>query len=436
MKAIILAGGKGTRMQPLTYTRPKALLPLAGKPVVQHLVDAIVALRGEGVTVDEVIIVTNYLEEKIKEFFATQDFGVKITFAHQAQPLGTGDAVKAAGRMSEPFIVVNGDETYDPRTFADAVHAFERTGALGVVGTAEVEHPELYAVIDADADGRLLRLLEKPKVPMKGAANAGVYVFAPEIFDHLAQLKPSPRGEYELTDAIVAMSAATRRVFCFATTGWRTVSVLWDMLDVNAAKLAELAKSRGTNVIIGKDVEMKPGVVIEGNVFIGDGSVIGPNCYIRGDTSIGRNCRVGNGVEIKNSIIMDGSNVPHLSYVGDSVIGSHCNLGAGTLCANLRHDGRGVKVMVKGEVVDSGRRKLGFFMADWTKTGVNTSIYPGMVLGPFAWTAPSAVVDRNLEPFTMLERDGSKTRIDKEKLEGAVKDEPGRRMLESAYGAL
>jgi bifunctional UDP-N-acetylglucosamine pyrophosphorylase/glucosamine-1-phosphate N-acetyltransferase len=450
MKAVILAGGKGTRMLPLTYTKPKALLPLANRPIVQHLVDDLLALPEECAEIDEIIIVTNYLEEKIREYFAAADYEgrdvVKITIVHQAQPLGTGDALKAvAGMLKEDFILINGDETFGREDIIAAIDAFKARQAKAVIAASAVEKPGLYGVLVTDADGRLQRIAEKTAAPEGALVNAGMYVLSPDIFGYVAKLKPSPRGEYELTDALTAMAEQTNAVYVRKVDGWFSVSMLWDLLEANARKLRERVEAEGARAkpsadgkgkyVVGANVVIKSGVVIEGNVIIGEGSVIGPNCYIRGDTAIGRNCHVGNGCEVKNCIIMDNSNVPHLSYVGDSVIGSNCNLGAGTLCANLRHDGRGVKVMVKGEVVDSGRRKLGFFMADYTKTGVNTSIYPGMVLGPFAWTAPSTVVDRNLEPFTMLGPDG-KTKIPKEKVIATAKEDKDRIILEKLYEGL
>ncbi|MCX6820603.1 MAG: sugar phosphate nucleotidyltransferase [Candidatus Aenigmarchaeota archaeon] len=447
MKAVILAGGKGTRMLPLTYTRPKALLPLANRPIMQHLVDALLGLPEECAEIDEIIIVTNYLEECIRDYFAAADYEgrdvVKISFVHQAEPLGTGDALKAvAGMLKDDFILINGDETFGRGDIMTVVDAFKARQAKAVIAAASMEKPGLYGVLVADADGRLRRIIEKGAASDGSLVSAGMYVLSPDIFSYVARLTPSLRGEYELTDALTAMAEQTNAVFVRKVDGWFSVSMLWDLLEANTRKLRERIEAEGARAmpsadgkgkyVLGANVVIKSGVVIEGNVIIGDGSVIGPNCYIRGDTSIGRNCHVGNGCEIKNSIVMDDSKVPHLSYVGDSVIGEHCNLGAGTVVGNLRHDNRGVKVQVKDEVVDSGMRKLGFFMADYTKTGVNTSIYPGMTLGPFAWTAPSAVVDRNLEPFMMIGPKG-KTRIAKEKIGDVAKEEADRKFLEKVY---
>jgi len=447
MKAIILAGGKGTRMLPLTYTKPKVLLPVANKPILQHQIDDLMSLRKDGIIIDEIVIVTNYLEDKIKQFiarqFANSTTDVKITFAHQDKPLGTGDAVKAASFVKENFILLNGDEIFTRQTYIDVIRMFEQKSALGVVGGFPVENPEAYGVLETDANGRLERLVEKPQQPKTNIVNAGIYVFSPQIFDYVAQIQPSPRGEYEFTDAIIRMAAQTQRVFVAKISSWQTVSMLWDLLDVNKTKTEERIEREGSvniggsenNVIIGKGVKIKPGVRIEGDVIIGDGAVLGPDCYIRGTTAIGSGCKIGRGVEIKNSIIMQNSKIPHLSYVADSIIGENCNLGAGTTTANLRHDNKGVKVFVRDKVVDSEQRKVGAFIGDWTKTGVGTVIYPGRILGPFSWTAPREVVDCNIEPFVLLSNKG-KQRIQKEKIKPATKNSEDVPFLEQLYEQL
>jgi bifunctional UDP-N-acetylglucosamine pyrophosphorylase/glucosamine-1-phosphate N-acetyltransferase len=121
--------------------------------------------------------------------------------------------------------------------------------------------------------------------------------------------------------------------------------------------------------------------------------------------------------------------------VGDTIIGENCNLGAGSITANLRHDYKDVKVLVKGKVTSSSRLKIGAFIADWTKTGIGTMIYPGMIMGPFTWTAPNETVDCNIEPFTMLGSVG-KSKIAKEKIGDVVKDEENKIFLWRLYEEL
>jgi acetyltransferase-like isoleucine patch superfamily enzyme len=177
----------------------------------------------------------------------------------------------------------------------------------------------------------------------------------------------------------------------------------WDLLRANEECLSHLATSNihgevhGSVVIEGHLVlaagsRVLPGVFIEGNVVVGAGCKIGPNCYLRGATSIGDHCHVGQSVEIKNSILLHGSHVGHLSYVGDSVLGAGVNFGAGTMTSNLRHDGANHRAMAGGQLVDTGRRKFGCIVGDGVHTGINTSIYPGRQLWPGSSTLPGEVV--------------------------------------------
>ena len=147
---------------------------------------------------------------------------------------------------------------------------------------------------------------------------------------------------------------------------------------------------------VGPGTRILPGVVIEGDVVIGAGCKVGPNCYVRGSTSVGNGCHVGQAVELKNSVLLDKTNVGHLSYVGDSVLGEKVNFGAGTMISNLRHDGRPHRSMVAGELIDTGRRKFGAIIGDGVHTGIHTSIYPGRKIWPGLTTRPADIVDRDL----------------------------------------
>jgi len=147
---------------------------------------------------------------------------------------------------------------------------------------------------------------------------------------------------------------------------------------------------------VGKGSVVRPGVYIEGPVMIGEGCTVGPNCYLRPGTVLGRGCKVGQGCEIKNSILMDSAAVPHLSYVGDSVVGEKANLGCGTVTANFRHDGKNHRSRVKDELIDTGRRKLGAIIGDGVHTGIHTSIYPGRKLWPQTSTLPGEIVREDL----------------------------------------
>jgi bifunctional UDP-N-acetylglucosamine pyrophosphorylase/glucosamine-1-phosphate N-acetyltransferase len=144
------------------------------------------------------------------------------------------------------------------------------------------------------------------------------------------------------------------------------------------------------------------GSYIEGPAIIGDDCKIGPNCYIRPYTSIGSGCHIGNACEIKNSIIMDDSNVPHNSYVGDSVIGQNCNLGAGSKVANLRLDKKNIKVVLNGKKIDTKRRKLGVIIGDNVQTGINSMMNVGTMIGNDVFIGPGTVVSGEIKPNTKI----------------------------------
>jgi NDP-sugar pyrophosphorylase family protein len=178
----------------------------------------------------------------------------------------------------------------------------------------------------------------------------------------------------------------------------------WDLLRVNEMVLRDLSEGRiegeispaatveGT-LVLGRGSKILPGVYIEGTVVIGADCKIGPNCYLRGSTSIGDRCRIGQAVEIKNSIVMDGTSIGHLSYCGDSVVGTKVNFGAGTITANFRHDGNTHRSRVGESLRDTGRRKFGTIVGDGVHTGIHTSIYPGRKLWPRVCTLPGDVVN-------------------------------------------
>lgn len=182
----------------------------------------------------------------------------------------------------------------------------------------------------------------------------------------------------------------------------------WDLLRANESYVGSLSDDAIAGDIheqavvegslrLGAGSRILPGVYLEGNVVIGENCKIGPNCYIRGNTSIGDKCHIGQSVEVKNSIILSRTNVGHLSYVGDSILGADANLGAGTITSNFRHDGGNHRTMVNGTLVDTGRRKFGTIIGDRVHTGINTSIYPGRKLYAGTSTLPGEVVDHDVQ---------------------------------------
>ncbi len=414
MKAVILAAGKGERLRPLTDTKPKHIIPVGGAPLLEW------PLRGLAeVGINEALIVTHYMEDQIKAQLGDGSrLGISISYARQDEMKGTADAfaVGEAFVGDDEFIGFYGDgfiavESF--KTVLDAHGAGETT--LGVI---HVNDPSSLAAVELDGD-RVTRLVEKPPKgeSPSNLANTGIYVFTPDIFDHIRDTGLSSRGEYEVTDSIGSLieSGANVKAAILPPKGWMDVGQPWDLLEANARALNGLAASVSGAVEddasihglvhIEKGARIRSGAYIEGPVYIGLGSDIGPNCYIRPCTSIGAGVRIGNACEVKNSIVMDGSHIAHLSYVGDSVIGEGCNFGAGTITANIRFDKKNVKMNIKGRSVDSGCRKLGAVVGDNAQTGINVSLLPGVKIGSGAWVAPGLVVDEDVPSGYFLKSD-------------------------------
>ena len=213
-------------------------------------------------------------------------------------------------------------------------------------------------------------------------------------------------GTLSLADGIVLLTRKAGSRDLRATQSFAIVYA-WDLLRANVEAMTSrkhYVQESGAHASlyvdgrlqVGKGTTILPGVVIEGDVIIGDHCKVGPNCYIRGSTSIGDKCHVGQAVEIKNSILLPGTNVGHLSYLGDSILGEKVNCGAGTITSNLRHAGGAHRSPVGGRMVDTGRRKLGAIVGDGVHTGIHTSLYPGRKLWPKTSTLPSAIVDKDI----------------------------------------
>ncbi|MFB6128742.1 MAG: bifunctional sugar-1-phosphate nucleotidylyltransferase/acetyltransferase [Halorhabdus sp.] len=392
MQTVILAAGRGTRMGPLTESTPKPMLPVAGRPLVAHVADAAV---DAGAT--ELVVVVGYEAEAVRSFFGETYRGVPVTFAVQDEQAGTADAVRAARpELDGAFAVLNGDNLYDP---AGIERLFDSAPSLA---TYEVADPSNYGVVSV-TDGVVTDIVEKPTDPPTSLANTGAYAF-PEAALEWLDVPESERGEYEITD-VVARVIDDHAVTPVALSRWRDVGRPWELLEANETLLAEIerdvrgtvsddAELRGT-VVVEDGATIEPGVVIEGPVYVDAGASVGPNAYVRGATYLGPDVHLGNSVEIKNSVIRRGTSVPHLSYVGDSVLGRDVNFGAGTNVANLRHDGDEVRLTVKGDRVSTRRRKLGVVAGDGVKTGINTSLEPGVTLSGGARTEPGERVRRD-----------------------------------------
>lgn len=396
MKAIIMAAGKSTRTYPLTLTRPKPLLPVANRTILEHQLSALEDL------VDGVVIVVGYRHEMIRARIGGQFGRLPIEYVEQFEPMGTGHAILlCAERTTGSFLAMNGDDLYAERDLERLAKVEQ--GALAKT----VEDPRLYGIYEITPENRVVRLVEKPRTVFSNLANIGAYKFTPAVFEVLRKTPLSERGEIEITTAIQILATRSDFRVVEAQGYWLPIGYPWHLLDANAYLLENhfQPENHGETgpgvfvsgpVAIGSGTRLLPGTVVEGPVCIGRDCLIGPNCWIRPGTAIGNRCRVGQASEIKNSILMDEAKAPHQNYVGDSILGEGVNLGCGTVTANVRHDDQHHGSVINGVLVDTGRRKLGAVFGDHVHTGINTSVYPGRKLWPYTMTRPGEIVERDI----------------------------------------
>jgi len=333
MKGIILHGGHGTRLRPLTHTGPKQLIPVANKPISQYVLED---LRNSGIR-DIAIILGDVLPEKVKAHYENgSKFGVNITYICQEKPAGIAQAVSLAEDFigDSSFVVYLGDNLLKGG-ISKCVQEFRRKNYDAIILLCEVENPHKFGVAEFDKNGNLVKLIEKPKKPPSNYALTGIYFFKPTVFRMIKKLKPSWRGELEITEAIQLLMDAGYKVGHRIVEGWwKDTGTVEDIIEANILMLDELEpKIEGTvednasiqgRVYIGKNAYVKKGALIRGPAIIGENTTI-EEVYIGPYTSIGNNANIKKG-EIENSIIMDDCTIEINTKIVDSIIGANSEI--------------------------------------------------------------------------------------------------------------
>lgn len=407
MKAFILAAGEGTRMRPLTANIPKPLLPVAGKPFLMHTLESLRENKIEDIT-----ILIGWRGRRVREYLGDgSELGLKISYEEQERRLGTAHAIGLAKKhVGDTFLCVNGDVVLTPKSIKGFLSFWKKKKGT-TVALAKVADSSNLGVVEVEEDV-IKGIEEKPKWPKSNLINAGMYVFDKNIFKLIEKTPKSKRGEYEITDTLQMLMEKEEVHGHVLAEEWIDVGRPWDLLRANQILLKDIPSENNgeiqksvvieNNVQIGKGAVVKNGSYITGPTIIGRNCEIGPNCLIRPSTYIGEGCKVGSASEVKNSIVMDGSNVPHHNYVGDTVIGERCNLGSGTKIANLRLDEKNIEVSFKGQRIDTGLRKLGAIIGDDVKTGINVSIDVGAIIGENTFIGPGALAKGVIAPNSKI----------------------------------
>lgn len=332
MKGLILSGGKGTRMRPLTFTRAKQLIPIANKPNLFYGIEDVV---GAGVSEIGIIISPDTGDEVKAAAGDGRRWGVRITYIMQHEPRGLAHAVLTARDFlgDDAFVMYLGDNILSGG-IGHLVEEYQRGGAAAIVLLTPVPNPQQFGVAELNESGQVVRLVEKPKEPKSDLALVGVYLFGPQIHGIIDGLEPSWRGEYEITDAIQGLLDSGQGVIAHQVRGWwKDTGRPEDLLDANRLVLSHIAADLQGEIV---DSQVTGEVVIEPGARINRSTVRGPahiaadavieDSYVGPYTSIGRGTAV-HGSEVEYSIVLDGSEIRDLPTLLDaSVIGQEVQL--------------------------------------------------------------------------------------------------------------
>ncbi len=325
MKAIVLAAGEGKRLRPFTETMPKVMLPVANKPILEHVFDAV---KQSGI--DEIIVVVGYKKEVIMEYF--EDYkGIKITYVVQDKQLGTAHALLQAKKyIKTSFLVLSGDNIIDRSSISKLIKEKSEYSIL----IKEHPHPSKYGVVFIEK-GNVTGIVEKPREEIGRFISTGIYKLPKKIFERVE--KSVSQGVYALSSTVQTILDDGEEIKTVIANSWMDVVYPWDILSVNESMVHNISSStNGTiekgvtikgNVSIGKDTKIHSGSYIVGPVVIGKSCEIGPNACIFPSTTIGNNSIINPFSEIRNSVIMDNVRISSNSSVLDSIVGRGSNIG-------------------------------------------------------------------------------------------------------------
>jgi glucose-1-phosphate thymidylyltransferase len=321
MKGIILHGGHGTRLRPLTHTGPKQLLPIANKPMSEYCLKSI---KESGIT-EIAIIIGGVGSNKVKEYYENGDkFGVNITYIKQDEPKGIAHAIRLCKEFvdNEKFLVFLGDNIIQ-KSIIEYVTTFKNSKFDSTILLCEVNNPSRFGIAEIK-NGKILKIIEKPKDPPSNLAVTGIYLLTPLIFDVIDNLKPSWRNELEITDALDILLKNNDNIsYEIITDYWKDTGTPEDIINANTQILKNQSEKKlliEKSTVIESDSSIIMPCIIGKNCKIEKNSIIGPNA------SIGDNTIITSNVSIKNTIIMSNCKIEGGLKINNSIISANCHL--------------------------------------------------------------------------------------------------------------
>lgn len=345
-RALLAAGGRATRLRPITHTLNKHLIPLANKPMLFYGIETLV-----GAGIKEIIININPGETELQKHVGDGSrWGIKIQYLEQqGGPLGLAHIVKNAEPylQGEPFIFYLGDNVI-LESISHLVEKFDREGLDMCLAFAHIPNPQQFGVAEI-VDGKLVRIIEKPQNPPSDLAQTGIYLYSPKIFEAVREIAPSARGEFEISDANTRMIDKGYKVGWVEVPGWwKDTGKPEDLLEGNQFILSHLkfednknGAKVGERVVIQGRIKIGQGTTLEDNVLIRGPVIIGDNCIIK-NSYIGPYTAIGNDVEVYNtelehSIVFDAADINASTRIVDSIIGYNATISPAHATLPLGH---------------------------------------------------------------------------------------------------
>tara|TARA_B100000315_G_scaffold28880_1_gene24575 strand:- start:2177 stop:3379 length:1203 start_codon:yes stop_codon:yes gene_type:complete len=386
MKALILAGGRGSNLFPFTATRPKTMINVAGKFVLERTIEL---LKESGINV--INIVVGHKKEKIINYFESSNHAnLNLHYIEQKRSTGIGNAIFQARDRFDPgeyFILIYGDVLTAANIFSHTLQSFGSKKSP-VASICLTQSSGMFGNVYLDDEMKITKIIEKPKKP--GLGNyvlSGVYILPASFFNLLKSCNKNMEKAFRKLIVKGNLSASIWEE------DWIDIAYPWDILSANRIimdswRQATIAESVNLNgdvkingpVFIDENVEIRSGTILEGPCYIGKGSFIGNNVLVRKYTSISANSVIGYGVELKNSILFEKANVGRLSFIGDSVLGYNIYFGSGTMTINHTNNRKSVKTKINGKNIDSHCKKLGTFAGDNVTIGTSNSLLAGTII--------------------------------------------------------
>jgi UDP-N-acetylglucosamine diphosphorylase/glucosamine-1-phosphate N-acetyltransferase len=392
--AVVLAAGEGTRLRPLTRNRPKPMLPAANRPILEHVLDALVDAG-----IERLVLVVGYRRERVQNYVGPSYRDVPVEYVVQDKQLGSGHALlQARAAVSEPMVVVNGDrliESESVGSVADRFEAGERAAAMAVI---EREDPSRYGVVDLDGD-RVVDLIEKPESSDARLINAGIYAFDDSIFTEIAET-PRESGELAITETIAGLVDRREVTGVTIEGSWVDATYPWDLLTV----ASEVFKRGETS-----EPEREPGVWVDGDAIVHDDAtlqapvVVGPDCEVSPGAVVGpnvalsRNVTVGANATIDRAVVDEDSRIGPGATLVDAVLGQGVHLGAGGVIPGGPGD-----VRIGTRIHED--RALGAVLADRVRVGGAATFDPGTIVGSNVRIGPGCRVGGRISEGTEVGR--------------------------------